>query len=86
MIRVYVRYKIRGLEPMQFATGPYGHDADKHLSDISSYENVYDVHLQLADLCYVCGRSRGSIKGNERVVMGRIICDYCDTDWVLTIR
>lgn len=32
------------------------------------------------DNCQKCKGSRGGVKGNENIVNGKILCDYCDSD------
>ncbi len=32
------------------------------------------------DKCEICHGKRGGTRGNENIVNGKIICDYCDAD------
>jgi len=34
----------------------------------------------LKDKCEVCHGKRGGTRGNENIVNGKIMCDYCDVD------
>ncbi len=33
--------------------------------------------LELPDDCELCGGVKGGVRGNENVVAGRTVCDYC---------
>jgi predicted CXXCH cytochrome family protein len=39
-----------------------------------------DVRTNGADECTECHGKRGGVKGNEVVVNGRVLCDYCHAD------
>lgn len=39
--------------------------------------NVLKIEL---DNCEQCNGSKGGQKGNENIVNGKIICDYCNAD------
>lgn len=34
------------------------------------------------DNCTACNGSRGGVKGNENVIDGKLVCDYCHADIV----
>jgi hypothetical protein len=34
----------------------------------------------LPDNCEVCGGAKGGVRGNENVVDGVVICDYCHVE------
>lgn len=34
----------------------------------------------LPDNCQVCAGSKGGVRGNENIIGGRIVCDYCHAD------
>ncbi len=34
------------------------------------------------DKCQNCKGSRGGVKGNENIVDGKVLCDYCTSDTI----
>jgi len=38
------------------------------------------------DKCQACGGTRGGVPGNENIVNGRLLCDYCTVDTLLNQR
>jgi hypothetical protein len=39
------------------------------------------VNSQKLDNCHMCFGSRGGVKGNENVVDGIVLCDYCSLEY-----
>ncbi len=37
---------------------------------------------KVKDKCEICKGERGGIPGNENIVKGTIICDYCHADYL----
>lgn len=35
----------------------------------------------LPDNCAVCGGRKGGIRGNENIVNGTVMCDYCEAEY-----
>ena len=57
---------------------------------LQDFKPVSDYDLRVAlgledeldkelDMCEVCGGAEGGVPGNENVVDGVVVCDYCDT-------
>lgn len=40
----------------------------------------------MSDNCFVCRGQKGGVRGNENVVRGILMCDYCTIDWMDAMR
>ena len=45
-------------------------------------EDDYQKH---PDNCEACKGARGGVRGNENVIDGVILCDYCSVDYAETL-
>lgn len=46
-------------------------------------EVLLKVMSQEKDRCQICKGSKGGVRGNENVIDGKLVCDYCHADMVL---
>ena len=50
------------------------------LYEIVTENEVEVYHSRLKDNCEVCKGSRGGVRGNENVIEGVVMCDFCSMD------
>ena len=43
-------------------------------------EEIERLHKMLPDNCEICNGERGGVRGNENIVNGKVVCDYCSVD------
>ena len=55
---------------------------DSKLSILISYIKYYLFDKWRKDKCENCHGSRGGVRGNENIVNGKILCDYCSCDLI----
>lgn len=55
------------------------------LRKVRMLSEKYEQHkktLEERDNCEVCRGTKGGVKGNEQIVDGRVMCDYCHAEYM----
>jgi hypothetical protein len=45
-----------------------------------------EQHFALLDGCEICHGAKGGVPGNENIVDGKVMCDYCHADTLRSMR
>lgn len=72
----YATIQVVGIEHLQQVKYGYIYKAPGRLGEVESY-TVAELDELLRDNCEVCKGEKGGMLGNENIVRGIRMCDYC---------
>ena len=57
-----------------------GYTCDRAIEALVKVKDRFRKIDKLRDNCEVCHGERGGVRGNENVIDGKVMCDYCSSD------